>query len=125
MKIHLKKNSKSQQSLFSFFKGSLSRNIYVMKRKHEIPKNAKMELENVNPNGDNVVVNNLNNIKFSFWKIVKIEFKHKHHMLFISKEYHDFSKFKIPHVVHLTNQHPINQSFPYRYGSIPQGKSLK
>jgi hypothetical protein len=29
-------------------------------------------------------------------------------------------KTKIPHVVHLTNQHWMNQSISYRYGSIPQ-----
>jgi hypothetical protein len=41
-----------------------------------------MELKNVNPNADNVVVSNLININFFFLKIMKIEFKNKDHMLF-------------------------------------------
>jgi hypothetical protein len=32
--------------------------------KYLIANNANMELKNVNPNGDNVIVSNLNNIKF-------------------------------------------------------------
>jgi hypothetical protein len=40
-----------------------------------------MELKNVNPNGENVVASNLINIKFYFWKIVKIN-----HMLFFLKD---------------------------------------
>jgi hypothetical protein len=41
-----------------------------------------MELENVNPNGNNVVASNLININFSIFEIVKIEFKNKNHTLF-------------------------------------------
>jgi hypothetical protein len=41
-----------------------------------------MELENVNPNGNNVVASNLINTNLFFLQIVKIEFKTKHHMLF-------------------------------------------
>jgi hypothetical protein len=41
-----------------------------------------MELKNVNPNGDNAVASNLNNINFFGGRIVKIKFKNKHYMLF-------------------------------------------
>jgi hypothetical protein len=64
-----------------------------------------MELIYVNPNGKNVVTSNVINIDFFFQKIVKIEFKNKDHMLFFSKRCHDCSRNKIPHIVHLTNQH--------------------
>jgi hypothetical protein len=37
----------------------------------------------------------------------------------------DCSKNKILHLIHLTNQHWINQSFPCICGSIPQEKWLK
>jgi hypothetical protein len=41
-----------------------------------------MELENANPNGDNVVASNLNTINFlKFFTIVNIELKNKFHML--------------------------------------------
>jgi hypothetical protein len=45
-----------------------------------------MELKNINPNGDDVVASNLNNMEFFFWKIVKIELKNKHHMLFFLQD---------------------------------------
>jgi hypothetical protein len=41
-----------------------------------------MELKKINPNGDNVIISNLINVNFIFWKIVKIEFKNKDHMFF-------------------------------------------
>jgi hypothetical protein len=41
-----------------------------------------MELKNVNPNGDNVVVSNPINVNFFFLKIVKIEFKNEDFILF-------------------------------------------
>jgi hypothetical protein len=41
-----------------------------------------MELKNINLNDNNVVSSNLINTKFYFLKIVKIEFKNKHHVLF-------------------------------------------
>jgi hypothetical protein len=44
-----------------------------------------MELKNVNPNDDNVVVSNLIKVNFFILKIVKIEFKNKDHMLFFLK----------------------------------------
>jgi hypothetical protein len=44
-----------------------------------------MELKNVNPNGDNVVISKLININFSFLIIVKIGFKNKDHMFFFYK----------------------------------------
>jgi hypothetical protein len=45
-----------------------------------------MRLNNVNPNGDNVVANNLNHANFFFLKNVEIDFKNKHHMLFIARD---------------------------------------
>jgi hypothetical protein len=63
-----------------------------------------MELENVNPNGDNVATSNPINIKLFFLKIVKIEFKNKNYMLFsFFEKCHDCPKYKIPHIVHLIN----------------------
>jgi hypothetical protein len=38
-------------------------------------------LKNVNHSNDNVAISNLNNINILFWRIVKIEFKNKHHTL--------------------------------------------
>ena len=77
------KELKSKKHLFSFFKGSSSRKRYEIIRKILNYHNANMELKNVNPNCDNVVVSNLINIHFlNFWKIVKIEFKNKDHMFF-------------------------------------------
>jgi hypothetical protein len=55
-----------------------------------------MELKNANPNGDNVVASNLINVNFFFLKILNIEFKNEHHMLFFSKKCHDYPKNKIP-----------------------------
>jgi hypothetical protein len=42
-----------------------------------------MELKNVNPNGDNVVISNLNNVNYYF---VKIEIKDKYCMLFFFQD---------------------------------------
>jgi hypothetical protein len=52
-------------------------------------------------------------------KIKKIELKIKHHLLFVCWRCLDCPKIKFPHIIHLTNQHWMNQRFPYRYGSIP------
>jgi hypothetical protein len=42
-----------------------------------------MELKTINPNGDNIVVSNLNNTYFFiFLKIEEIEFENKYHALF-------------------------------------------
>jgi hypothetical protein len=45
-------------------KGSSSRKRYEIIGKYLIANNANMELKNINPNGDNVVAININNIKF-------------------------------------------------------------
>jgi hypothetical protein len=47
-----------------------------------------MELKNVDPSSDNVIGSNVNNINFIFilLKIVKIEFKKKHHMFFFLQD---------------------------------------
>jgi hypothetical protein len=45
-----------------------------------------MELKNVNPNGNNVVASNVNNINFFFLKNVKIEIKKKHDMLYFLQD---------------------------------------
>jgi hypothetical protein len=39
-------------------------------------------MENVNPNGNNVATINLDNTNIFSGKIVKIELKNKHHILF-------------------------------------------
>jgi hypothetical protein len=44
-----------------------------------------MELENVNPNDDNVVTNNLSNVNFYFWKTMEVEFKSEHYVLFFKQ----------------------------------------
>jgi hypothetical protein len=64
-----------------------------------------MELENVTLNGENVVVSNLINSNLLFLKIVKIEYIIQDHMLFFLIRCHDCPKNKIPHIVHLINQH--------------------
>jgi hypothetical protein len=43
-------------------------------------------------------------------------------MLFFSRRCCDCPQNKIPRIIHLTNQHQINQSFPYRHGSNPKEK---
>jgi hypothetical protein len=43
-------------------------------------------LNNVNPNGENIVTNNLNHTSFLFLKNIKIDFKNKHHMLLFPKD---------------------------------------
>jgi hypothetical protein len=45
-----------------------------------------MKLKNVNPNGDNVVANNLINVHFFIFEIMKIGFKNKDHMLYCLKD---------------------------------------
>jgi hypothetical protein len=46
-----------------------------------------MILNNVNPNGKNVVANNLSHINFFFFlKKVKIDFKNNHHLLFFPRD---------------------------------------
>jgi ankyrin repeat protein len=62
LKIH--KKVKTQKSLFSLLKESSSRKRYEIIGKYLIANNADMELKNINPNGDNVVAININNIKF-------------------------------------------------------------
>jgi hypothetical protein len=44
----------------------------VIKGKNQIANNANVELKIVNPNGDNVVASNLNNVNLLLLKIVKI-----------------------------------------------------
>jgi hypothetical protein len=43
-------------------------------------------LNYVNPNGENVVANNLNHANFFFGNDVKIDFKNKHHLFFILRD---------------------------------------
>jgi hypothetical protein len=48
-----------------------------------------MVLNNVNPNGNKVVANNLSNVKKNcFLKIMKIEFRNKHHILILGVDQH-------------------------------------
>jgi hypothetical protein len=50
-----------------------------------------MESKDVNPNNDNVVASNLNNINI-FLKIVQIELKNECHMLLIQKDVETIQK---------------------------------
>ena len=50
-----------------------------------------MESKNVNPNSDNVVASNLNNINI-FLKTVQIELKNEHHMFLIQKDVETIQK---------------------------------
>ena len=55
----------------------------VLWKEKPIANNKNIRLNNVNPNGENVVANNLKGANFCcFWKNVKIELKNNHHMLF-------------------------------------------
>jgi hypothetical protein len=63
-----------------------------------------MELKNVNRNGGNVVVSNLNNVNFYFLESVKIELKNKINVIFLIR-CHNCLKNKNHHIVHVTNQH--------------------
>jgi hypothetical protein len=64
-----------------------------------------MELKNVNPNGDNVVVRNVININLSFFEnCEKLSSKTKI-ICYFSTRCHDYPKNKISHIIHLTNQH--------------------
>ena len=90
-----------------------------MKRKKKVTNNANKELKNVNPNGDNVVANNLSNIKFSFFQENWIK-KQNSYAIF-SDRCHGYP---IPHYVHFTNQHWMNKSSSYRCGPMPWEKNL-
>jgi hypothetical protein len=63
-----------------------------------------MELKYVNPNGNNVVVSNLVNVKKKNSKIVKILVQKQKSCVILSKRCHKCPK-KNSHIVHLTNQH--------------------
>jgi hypothetical protein len=48
--------------------------------------NTNIRLNNVNPNGENVVANNLNHANLFFLRNDKIDFKNNHHMLFFLRD---------------------------------------
>jgi hypothetical protein len=83
-----------------------------------------MELKKINPNGDNVVVSNQINIFFYFLKNCENWVQKQRSYVIFSTRCHDCPKNKRPHIVHLTNQHWMNQSFPCRYGSVLQEKKI-
>ena len=60
---------------------------------------TNIRLNNVNPNGENIVANNLNHANCQFLKIFKIEFKYNHHMIFLC---HHCLQNKTLHIIHLT-----------------------
>jgi hypothetical protein len=64
-----------------------------------------MELKNVNPNDDIIVANHLNNINLFIFENYKNQLKKKTSYVIFSKRCHDFPKNKIPHIVHVTNEH--------------------
>jgi hypothetical protein len=68
-------------------------------------------MKNVNPNGGNVVASNLNNVKFLFFENIEnwVHIQTLH--VDFSKRCHDCLKNHILHIVHLTNQHQMKQSF--------------
>jgi hypothetical protein len=107
LKIYQKRN-KSKKSSFSFFKGSSSRRRYEIIENYEIAHNANMELENVNPNGGNVVASNLIKVNFFFLKNCENCFKKQRSYVIFPIRCHDCPKNKIPHIIHLTNQHWMN-----------------
>jgi hypothetical protein len=77
-----------------------------------------MEFKNVNPNNDNVVPSNLNNTNFLILENCENWVQKQTLYVIFSIRCHDCPKNKIPHIVHLTNQHWMNQSYPFTYGSI-------
>jgi hypothetical protein len=64
-----------------------------------------MELKNINPNGDNVVVSNLINVNFFFLENCENGVQKRRSYVIFSIKCHDCLKNNIPHVVHQTNQH--------------------
>jgi hypothetical protein len=76
--------------------------------------------KNVNPNGDNVVISNVDNISFLIFENCENWVKKKTLYVIFSTRCLDYPKNEIPHIVHLTNQHWMNQSFPCGYGFILQ-----
>jgi hypothetical protein len=83
-----------------------------------------MELKNINPNGDNIVASNLNNASFLIFENCENWVRKQTLYVIFSIRCHDCLKSKIPHIIHLANQHWMNQSFPCRYGSILQEKEI-
>jgi hypothetical protein len=52
-------------------------------------------LNNVNPNGENIITKNLNHANFLFLKNINIDLKNKHHMLFFPKDVKTARKTKL------------------------------
>jgi hypothetical protein len=84
-----------------------------------------MELKNANPNSENVGGSNLINVNFLIFEDCEIWVQKQRSYVIFSTIYHDCLKNKITHIVHLTNQHWMNQSFPCIYGSILQERKIK
>jgi hypothetical protein len=64
-----------------------------------------MELENVNPNGDNIVASNQINVKKFISENCENWVQKQRSYVIFSITCHDCPKNRIPHIVHLTNQH--------------------
>jgi hypothetical protein len=65
-------------------------------------------------NGKNVVTSNLINVNFSIFEKYKNWVQNKNHSLYFLENVMIAQKFKIPHIVDLTNQHWMNKNFPYK-----------
>jgi hypothetical protein len=91
-------------------------------KENYIAKNTNIRLNNVNPNGENVVANNLNHANFSFfWNMSKLTSKTSV-ICYFFKGCHNCPQNKTPHIVHFTYKHWINQNFSCRYGCVLSNK---
>jgi hypothetical protein len=77
----------------------------VIKGKIKLQTMLTWNQKNVNFTHNNVVASNLNNFNFFNFFFVKVGLRKYNHILFFSTRYHDCPKIRIPHVVHLANQH--------------------
>jgi hypothetical protein len=76
--------------------------MYVTKGKIQIANNANAWLKN--PNGDNVVASNLNNVNFLFFENSENWVYTRTSHVDFSKRCHDCTKKKIPHFICLTHE---------------------
>jgi hypothetical protein len=81
-----------------------------------------MELQNVNPSGENVVTCDKGH--FFYRKIVENDLKHKHRLLCSLQDAIIAHKTKLFIFFHLTSQYWMHQSSPYRYGYIIYEKRI-
>jgi hypothetical protein len=75
-------------------------------------------LNNVNPNGENVVADNLNHAKLLFFEKYQNWLQKQASYVFFLKGCQNCLQNKTPHIVHLTYEHLINHKFSCKYGCI-------